>query len=67
MKLVAGALASAKVVTPIIGVSPLHNITDKQRFYDPKRDSDRRPRRVHYVKRIQNSDASAALDALFTR
>ena len=49
MKLVAGALASAKVVTPIIGVAPFHNITDKQRFYDPKRDSDRGSysRRVH--------------------
>ena len=62
MKLVAGALASAKVVTPIIGVTPFHKITDKKRFYDPKHDSDRRPRRVHYLKRIQNSDASAALD-----
>ena len=62
MKLVAGALASAKVVTPIIGVTPFHKITDKERFYDPKRDSDRRERRVRYVKRIQNSDASAALD-----
>jgi len=62
MKLVAGALASAKVVTPIIGVTPFHKITDKKRFYDPKRDADRRPRPVHYVKRIQNSDASASLD-----
>ena len=64
MKLVAGALASAKVVTPIIGVTPFHNITDKQRFYDPKRDADRGfySRRVHYVKRVQNSDVSCALD-----
>jgi hypothetical protein len=64
MKLVAGALASAKVVTPIIGVTPFHNITDKQRFYDPKRDWDRGfySRRVHYVKRVQNSASSSALD-----
>ena len=61
-KLVAGALASAKVVTPIIGVTPFHKIADKHRFYDPKHDSDRRPRRVHYVKRVQNSAASSALD-----
>ena len=64
MKLVAGALASAKVVTPIIGVTPFHNITDKQRFYDPKHDWDRDfySRRVHYVKRVQNSASSSALD-----
>ena len=68
MKLVAGALAKAKVVTPIIGVAPFQQITDKQRFFDADRDRDRgaHRRHVHYVKRAQNSRASSALDSEHT-
>lgn len=70
MKLVAGALAKAKVVTPIIGVTAFNQITDKHRFFDADRDSSRGPsrlrRRVHYVKRTPNSAASSALDTHHT-
>ena len=68
MKLVAGALAKANVVTPIIGVAPFHKITDKDRFFDAERDSSRGAygRRVHYVKRMHNSSASSALDSQHT-
>jgi hypothetical protein len=64
MKLVAGALASAKVATPIIGVAAFHKITEKERFFNAGRDRDRgdKERKVHYVKRTQNSDASSSLD-----
>ena len=66
MKLVAGALASAKVVTPIIGVAAFHKITEKERFFNADRDRDRgisgQERMVHYIKRTQNSDASSSLD-----
>jgi len=70
MKLVAGALAKANVVTPIVGVAPFQQITDKQRFFDAERDRDRgasgQERKVHYVKRAQNSSASSALDSQHT-
>ena len=70
MKLVAGALAKANVVTPIVGVAPYQQITDKQRFFDADRDRNRgasgQERKVHYVKRAQNSAASSALDSQHT-
>ena len=70
MKLVAGALAKAKVVTPIIGVAPFQQITDKQRFFDADRDRDRgaggQKRRVAYGKRMQSSSASSALESQHT-
>ena len=67
MKLVAGALASAKVATPIIGVAAFHKITEKERLFNAGRDRGRGPtsgqeRNVHYIKRTQNSDASSSLD-----
>jgi len=69
MKLVAGALAKAKVVTPIIGVAPFHKITDKQRFFDAEHDrgsGTRHGLRVHYFKREDNTNASHALDTQHT-
>jgi hypothetical protein len=69
MKLVAGALAKAKVVTPIIGVAPFHKITDKKRFFDAEHDRGSGTRhwlRVHYFKRTDNTDASHALDTQHT-
>ena len=70
MKLVAGALASENVVTPIIGVAAFHKISDKERFFNAERDRDRgtsgQERKVPYIKRMQNSDASSALDEKHT-